>query len=263
MGFFVTFTTLLDDRGRIGGRINIVDAAAAVVLLALIPLALAAFALFRTPAPTLSRVTPATLFEGQAQRIEIDGTNLRPFMRVSFNTTPGRSFLLGSTKYAIVETPDLKPGAYDVVLYDYMQEVARLSNALTVAPVPTDVELDVTGVFASVSDSAAAGLKAGDKLPSLERPIAEVLSVGNPGEGDLRLQFGDQTILVPRRSRTRAATLRLKCSTVRAADGTARCAVAGPDQPIVVAPGAVLTWTTAYGPLVFQIAEARASAVSR
>ena len=33
------------------------------------------------------------------------------------------------------------------------------------------------------------------------------------------------------------------------------------ENTIVVAPGALLTWTTAYGPLVFQIASARAPAV--
>ena len=160
MVFIVIAATLIDDRGRVGGRINVVDLAAAIVVLALVPLAFAAYALFRTPAPTLSRITPATLFQGQPQRIEIDGTNLRPFMRVSIDTVPARSFLLGSTKYAIVDLPDLRPGSYDVVLYDYMQEVARLRNALTVAPVPTDVELDVDGAFTTLTDTAAAGVRA-------------------------------------------------------------------------------------------------------
>jgi len=258
MVFIVIAATLIDDRGRVGGRINVVDLAAAIVVLALVPLAFAAYALFRTPAPTLSRITPATLFQGQPQRIEIDGTNLRPFMRVSIDTVPARSFLLGSTKYAIVDLPDLRPGSYDVVLYDYMQEVARLRNALTVAPVPTDVELDVDGAFTTLTDTAAAGVKAGNKLPSPERPLAEVLSVGAPGAGDLHLRFGGETITVPQRSRNLPATLRVKCSTVPDRDGTAHCTVPGPDQPIVVAPGALLTWTTAYGPLVFQITSARA-----
>jgi hypothetical protein len=253
--------TLIDDRGRVGGRVNVVDLAAAIVFLALIPLAFAAYALFRTPAPTLSRVTPVTLFQGEPQRIEIDGTNLRPFMRVSIDTVPARSFLLGSTKYAIVDLPDLTPGSYDVVLYDYMQEVARLRRALTVAPVPTDLELDVDGAFITMSDAAAATVKAGDKLPSADRPAAEVLSIGARSAGDLRLRFGEQTITVPQRSRNVPATLRVKCSTVPGPDGTARCSVRGSDQPIVVAPGALLAWTTAYGPLVFQIASARAPAV--
>jgi hypothetical protein len=73
---------VIDDRGRIGGRLNLVDAAAAVVVLLLVPVAVAAFFLFRTPSPTLTRVVPASIFEGPDQRLEIDGENFRPFMRV-------------------------------------------------------------------------------------------------------------------------------------------------------------------------------------
>ena len=123
-----------------------------------------AFLLFRTPRPTIVSVVPATLLEGSRQRLEIDGTNLRPFMRVSFDTTPAKSFLIGSTKYALVDLPDLKPGTYDVVLYDYMQEVARLPKAFTVAPLATDVQLEVIGAFKSASDTLAANLKVGRQV---------------------------------------------------------------------------------------------------
>ena len=52
--------TVLDDRGRLAGRVNVVDAVAAIILLVLIPVAYGAFLLFRTPAPTLASVEPAT-----------------------------------------------------------------------------------------------------------------------------------------------------------------------------------------------------------
>jgi hypothetical protein len=249
--------TLIDDRGRVAGRFNVVDAAAAILVLVLIPLAVGAYLLFRTPVPTLARISPITLFEGPNQRLEIDGTNLRPFMRVSFDTIPARSFLIGSTTYALVDLPDLKPGAYDVVLYDYMQEVARLPKALTIAPAATDVDLEVSGAFVSPADALAAQLKAGARLPSADHPIAEVLAVGAVAPGDLRLRVGDDVVTVPGR-RELPATLLVKCSAVRAADGAARCAVPGPDQQVVVAPDALLTWATPYGPAVFQIAAARA-----
>jgi hypothetical protein len=130
--------TLIDDRGRIGGRLNMIDAAAVVVLLLLVPLGFASYLLFRTPTPSLTRVVPATLLEGPDQRLEIDGENLRPFMRVSFNTTPAPSFPAGQhqTRWSVFP---IEAGHYDIVLYDYMREVARLPNALTVAPTPTDV----------------------------------------------------------------------------------------------------------------------------
>src|SRR5262249_52544359 len=153
--------TVLNERDRTGSRFNAVDAAVAVVLLMLIPLAIGAYLLFRTPPPSLSHIAPSTIVEGPNQRIEIDGANLRPFMRVTLDTIPANAFLLGSTKYGLVDLPPLKPRTYDVVLSDYAREVARLPKALTVAPVATDVELDVDGAFKSPSDAAAGQLKVG------------------------------------------------------------------------------------------------------
>ena len=120
--------TPLDTDRRSSLRFNLVDVVVAIVILGLIPIAYGAYLLFRTPPPTLVSVSPVRLFEGHNQRLEIDGANLRPFMRVSLNSTPARSFLIGSTKYALVDLPDLKPGEYDVVLFDAVREVARLSD---------------------------------------------------------------------------------------------------------------------------------------
>jgi hypothetical protein len=250
--------TLLDDRGRVAGRFNVVDALAALVILVLIPVAYAAYLLFRTPTPTLATVVPARLLEGSRQRVEINGANLRPFMRVSFENLPAKSFLLGSTKYALVDLPDLKPGAYDVVLYDYMQEVARLPKALTIAPIATDLELDVVGAFRSPSEALAATLKIGDTFPAGGNAIAEVVEVGVPVPGDLRVRVGDDTVRIASSRHELPAILRVKCYSVRAADGTVRCMVPLGDEPVAVAPDALLTFSTPAGPLLFQIASARA-----
>jgi hypothetical protein len=250
--------TLLDDRGRLAGRVNLVDAVAAIVILVLIPVAYGAYLLFRTPPPKLLSVSPVRLFEGHNQRVEIEGTNLRPFMRASFNTTPARSFLIGSTKYALVDVPDLKPGTYDVVLYDYAQEVDRLPKALTVVPMVTDVELEVLGSFKSPPETLAAQLKTGDKFPPTASAIAEVVAVGAPVQGELRLHVGDQMLEVPLNQRELPATLRVKCYTARKPDGTLQCLVPGPDEPTVVAPDAVLTLSSPQGWVSFQIAAVRA-----
>ncbi len=250
--------TVLDERGRIVGRFNLVDVCASIVLLLLVPLAIAAYILFRTPPPTLATITPKTLFEGPNQRIEIDGANLRPFMRVSFGTTPANSFLLGSTKYAIVDVPTLRPGVYDVVLFDYAREVARLPKALTIAAPAADVSLEVVGRFQGVTDAAAATLKPGLRLPSGDRPLATVTSIGSRVPGAMRLRFGDDTIAVTSNRQDVEATLLVSCESRRASDGTIRCVVPTPEQPVVLAPDAVLTFAMPDGPLVFQIAAARA-----
>src|SRR5438105_11291296 len=106
---------LVDDRGRIGGQVNLIDAVIAVVVLGLIPVAFGAYLLFRTPQPKLLAVGPKQLYQGSNLRVRIDGENLRPFMRITFNGIQGKSFLIGNTNYALVELPDLDAGTYDVV----------------------------------------------------------------------------------------------------------------------------------------------------
>ena len=248
-------------------RFNLVDAVVALVILGAIPLAYGSYVLFRAQPPTLASVSPVRLSEGHAERIEIEGTNLRPFLRVSFNATPAKSFLIGSTKYALVDVPDLKPGVYDVVLYDHAQEVARLPKALTVAPKEApeaNVELEVTGAFTPAAGAAPVAHKVGDKFPPTGNPIADVVAIGDPTKGDLRLRVGDDTIKVPLIAPVQSATLRVKCYTARRSDGTVQCLVPGGPGPgdnaegTVVAPDALLMLPSPSGPVAFQIASVRA-----
>ena len=250
--------TMLDERGRIAGRFNVIDVAAAVIVLVLVPLAIAAYLLFRTPAPTLVSVSPATLIEGPTQRIEVNGSNLRPFMRVTFGTTPASAYFLGSTKYALVDVPSLKPGKYDVVLFDYAREVARLPNALTIAPTATDAELELEGAFKALSASAASEIKAGATFADSGRPIAKVIAVAGPTQSDIRFRVGDDSVVVPLAGNDIAATVQVKCVTSRSPDGVARCMIPIGDDRIVVAPDALVTFQTVQGPVLFQIARARA-----
>ena len=116
----------IEDRGRAAGRFNLIDGLVALVILVLIPVAYGSYLLFRTPPASLASIEPTRVYQGKNLRIIVNGANLRPFMRVAFNTIQGRSFLLGSTTYAAIELPDLEPGIYDVELYDYMRQVSVL-----------------------------------------------------------------------------------------------------------------------------------------
>jgi hypothetical protein len=250
--------TVLDERGRIGGRFNVIDAAAAVIVVVLVPLAFAGYLLFRTPTPTLTSVVPASLAEGPGQRVEINGTNLRPFMRVTFGTTPSTAYFLGSTKYALVDVPPLTPGSYDVVLFDYAREVARLPKALTIAPIATDAELEVEGAFKTPSPAVAAEIKAGASFSDAGREIAKVVAVGGSTPSTMRFRVGEDSVVVPLASHDLAATLQVKCIVSRSADGAARCVVPIENDRVVIAPDALLTFRTAQGPVLFQIARAHA-----
>jgi len=256
-----TSMPIVDDRGRVAGRVNLLDAFVAVFLLVVVPLGYGAYLLFRTPKPKLVGIAPTTIYQGPNVRIGISGLNLRPFMRVSFDTIQGRTFLIGSTKFAAIDMPDLAPGTYDVVLFDYMQEVDRLPKALTVlpqAPQPL-IEMEVAGSFLYMPGTAS--FTVGTKFPPTGDPIAEVLAVGPPSPADIRVRAGDVTVAVPVPGQSQVpATLRVKCSVSAAPDGTLQCNVPGPRATAVVAPDSNLTLAGPNGWVNFQISEAHATA---
>jgi hypothetical protein len=185
------------------------------------------------------------------------GANLRPFMRVSFNTTQGRTFLIANTKWAQVDLPPLDPGVYDVVLYDYMQEVARLPRALTVlpsAPTPT-VEMQVAGSFKQITPAMAADLKAGTPFPPTGGQ-AQIISVGTAVPSSLRLKSGDLTLGLSLPGQLDLpATLTVKCYTQSNPDGSVHCAMSGPSQSSTIAPDSILTVAGPKGWMSFQIDE--------
>jgi hypothetical protein len=249
--------SIVDDRGRVAGRFNLIDGLVALVILVLIPVAYGSYLLFRTPQARLTSIEPTRLYQGKNLRIIVNGVNLRPFMRVAFSTIQGRSFLIGSTTYASIDLPDLDPGVYDVQLFDYMQQVSQLPKALTVlplAPVPT-VALEVAGSFTGlppeVTGLITKGLKFAETLGSTG---GEVLTVGAPRPARLRLQAGVSRLDLPIPGQNELpARLRVNCYVASNPDGTLRCMISGPQQPSVVAPDSVLTLAGPRGWVSFQI----------
>lgn len=245
---------MIDERGRILGRVNVIDAAAAVLVLILIPAAYGSYLLFRNPPAKLLAISPNQLYQGNPQKIEIEGRDLRPFLRVSFNDVQGRTFLIASPKSARVDMPDLPPGKYDVVLYDYQQEVDRLPKALTImplAPVPM-LDMEVAGAFFTLPNETQ--IKPGLRFPQTGDAEAEVLHVGAAVPGRLRLKVGDVRFVVPSNSTQIPATLRVRCAVAPNVDGSLGC-MGGGVQPAPVAPGSVLSLMGPSGWMRFQITE--------
>jgi hypothetical protein len=142
---------LIDDRGRLFGRVNVIDAAIVAFLLVLMPIVYTASRLFRVPKPEIERVEPATQLAGPGRRIRVLGRNLRPYLTAvasptghpsliapsQVNVLPG-SILLVSPSLIEIDLPALEAGPYDLRLFDTTQEVARLTHAfsLTAPPAP-------------------------------------------------------------------------------------------------------------------------------
>jgi hypothetical protein len=254
---------VVDERGRIGGRVNLIDAVIAVVVLGLIPIAFGAYLLFRAPTPKLLNVTPSTVYQGNNLRVTITGEDLRPYLRVTFNGIQGQSFLIGNTTFALVDLPELKAGTYDVALWDYRQQMAILPKALTIlplAPTPT-IAMDVRGTFKGLTPDRLKEIQVGDRFPPSGDPQATVLSVGAAVPSAIQLRVGTSTLTVPLGGQTDLqAELRVRCFTASNADGSVRCAMAGPVQQIDIAPGSILPLSGSGGGVAFQISDVRSPA---
>ncbi len=248
---------LVDDRGRVFGRFNAVDAFVVALVVVMMPVAYAAYALFRTPPAKLTGVEPKELTMGPSQRVRISGVNLRPFMRVSFNTTQGRTFLIGSTSSAEVDLPSLEPGTYDVVLFDYAQEVDRLPKALTMlprTPAPT-VTVEVVGSFVGLGEPGADLIRPGTAFTHDNKPIATVVAVAPRRPGEVQVRAGDTVLAVNLAGQyAMAAVLQLECY-LDNSDGSVRCMIPGPYQPSLVGPESILPLQLGARTLNFQVSE--------
>jgi len=258
---------VIRDRPETTRRLNAVDAAVVLVLAIMIPLAYLAYLLFRPPQPRLVGVTPTSIVQGISGRLLIHGQNLRPFMRISLNDIQAKNFAITSVTGAEADLPTtLAPGTYDVVLYDYAQEVSRLPRAVTVVPAaPTpSLTMLVGGAFVGLQRADAERVKPGLKLAQGDTPdngVAEVVSVGAPTTAAVRIRVGDSVVATPVADRLLVpAVVRVSCYTEALADGTLRCIVPSAPQPVPLVPDAFLSFRTPEQWYSFQISDVRGEA---
>lgn len=230
--------SIIDEQGRLFGRVNLIDAVVAAAVLVLAPIAYAAYVLFR-PAPiAIVSVEPSRFPQGQQQRVHITGVHLRPYLRAQFADEQVHSFLIDTPSSAEAIVPVLPPGTYDLTLYDEADRVAVLKNAVTVlAPdklPPVTVRL--VGALVGLDAAAAKAIAVGQRLGS-PAVNAEVLRVGAPVEDLRRVLIGSSgTRYVETRAGGRlrvSADLRVVCSLD---DPEPRCKV----NNAIVAPGQIM-----------------------
>lgn len=144
---------VVDGRGRLFGKVNLIDFAVLLFVVALVPLGYGAYLLFRTQPPRLLSVEPAIVpyLKGAEQKVQVTGEHLRPFLRAKLDTLEAKTYTLQSARTADISFEAIPPGTYDVVLLDEGQEVSRLPKALTIAPPP----IQAVGTFAPSPETAA------------------------------------------------------------------------------------------------------------
>jgi hypothetical protein len=244
---------LVDDRGRLFGRFNLVDAVVALFVIGLIPLLYGAATLFWSPLPVLTSIEPASIARQPGMRIRVMGEHLRPYLRVSFGDVQGKDFLFRSTREAEVNLNDMAPGTYDVILYDSAQERGRLVKGLTIttAPMPP-TQMTLIGMFGNLDAERAKQLTAGTTIDG----VGIIRKVGEPIPAAVRVNANGLIVQIPiERAVMLPAEVEAGCE-VQPAQGVPFCQQNG----IVLQPTIVLFGNHALGKLPFQIDQIRGRA---
>lgn len=202
--------TLLDDRGRLLGRLNLVDGAVLVGALLLAWGVYTVYSVFRLPsAPEIVSVDPATQTAGDAARVKLRGRDFLPFMRVFVqrsgekpafvheNERPVDAFTLVNRTQAefVVESPTtaevrlpnrMEAGTYDLLFFDETRHLGTQRSAFTLTPPPNPPPVAVPtalvrayGAFQRLSTTDAELVRPGARFQADEgREWLEILSIG-------------------------------------------------------------------------------------
>jgi hypothetical protein len=183
---------VIDERGRLFGKLNLIDAAVAILVLLLIPLAYGAFVLFRTPAPKITSLVPAQVVEQQAASVEVIGEDLRPFLLAKLGTVAADFFVESPTRAEIKVPASLPAGTYDLTLTDQGRVLTVKPGVLVVAPPTVRLDVQAVGAFVELEKDEAGliGPKSIFQAAGAPVPIAEVVALKAPEPGTSRVKIG-------------------------------------------------------------------------
>lgn len=140
--------TLIDARGRLFGRFNLIDVTVALFVVVLVPMGYVAYRVFRVPQPVITSVSPATLTVDAPRRVQLHGERFRPYLQAYLGKTgvpfslvnrieSQHATLLTVTPSLVeIEFPAVGPGTYDVHLFDLGQEVTSITGGFTIVGPP-------------------------------------------------------------------------------------------------------------------------------
>lgn len=237
---------LIDDRGRLFGRVNLIDLLAALLLLGLIPLGYGGYLLFRVPEPTITTIFPDQVVEHHDTTLQITGNNIRPFLTVRFGGLRSDGLFVQSSTQAEVRVPSTLPvGVYDVNVLDQERVLFSKRGGLTVlsAQYASSVETDVQllGTFVALNADEGRSLAAGAKfaVQSGGPAVAEVLAVRAPAAATRRVKVsGDGVVNLPLPGQWLVqAIVRLPCTLTEAECRVGQTALAQ-DAALILSPAA-------------------------
>jgi hypothetical protein len=208
--------TLIDERGRVFGRVNLVDALVVVFLLGLIPVAYATYLLFQPATPRIESVTRTEITMAERRtspgnvlsaKFKVAGSGFNPLLRAMIGDTPALSFVFETPNSADILVGEVPPGTHDLVLFDGVQEVARARNAIEIHPLRTS-SVRIVGRFPNLPRDDAERLAEGMPFPG----EGVIVAVGAITPAHLRVEIGTSAVDLPIADRVeRGAVLDLPC----------------------------------------------------
>lgn len=235
---------VIDRQGRVGGVVNVLDAAAVAVAVVVLALGAVAYRSLRSASLHIESVTPHEVVAGQRPTLQVHGAGLRPFL-TAYVVKAGQPFalndadrfrqhapyLVASPALAEIKCPpDLVPGAYDLYLYDEGQRIAVKPAAfvVAVADVPRGVMSAKVRFF--VADETIPLIRIGDRDqpapvgPNLPLPggaTVESVSVTKEQSDTLDMHMVDrEQAWIGRRVQGRAVDLLLRVPVLKLAPRT-------------------------------------------
>lgn len=196
---------LVDERGRLFGRLNLIDAATLILLVGLLPVGYGAYLLFRPSAPRIDSVTQVPLSREElriadgamiAAKLKVRGTGFNPLLRAFVGDVPALAFVFENPNSADVVVGDIPAGTHDLILLDGVHEVARAAGAVTIQRTAGPL-VRVIGRFIGLDPDKAKELRPGFKSPANVRGGFEVASIGGSRPAVSTIKMGSRAIDMP------------------------------------------------------------------
>lgn len=210
---------MIDNHGRLFGRINLVDATVAAFLILLVPLAYATYLLFRPSQPRIDSVTAAVITKEERRisagarlvaKFKIRGTGLTPLLRARIDDTDALGFVFETPNSADVLVGTVPPGPHDLILLDGIQEVARARGVISVQPEDASF-IRAVGWLTRLDDHLMKALPVGLAFPT-PTPMFEILALGPPVPARSTIRLGPaSTEIAVEKLFDRQAVMLLRC----------------------------------------------------
>ena len=250
--------TMIDTKGRLFGRFNLVDAVAIGFVIVLIPIGYATYLLFRPSRPVIESVTRFDLTKEERRlaggsvltaKLKVKGSGLNPLLRARIGQVEAMGFVFETPNSADVLVGLVPPGRHDLVLYDGVQEVARARDAVEIINIATP-RVRAYGWITRLTTAQAAALKPGAISDPQLSGAFEIVALGPERPARARIGTGDTAADLPIASYVeREAEILVRCDWPNAEACSIDGELLNRQLPImVILPGGLSFQITEVGP---------------